>query len=267
MELRRVLKPSGVLRLVLPDLGKGIHAYLHGHDDYFRVDNADVKSRGGRFIVHMLWYGSSKSLFTVDFIEELLLKAGFVQVIECEYRRTECRFSEIIELDNRENESLYIEATKQTKGGEPLRQRATRRYDPWVRRVIEVVDVSVAKQNKEHLRGAQLDRPVTGARLDSGTLTIVGWIVGQNSRAVAVEVTSGDEVVGQAPVESKRPGLVKAFSDTPEAGSAGFRLILHADGKGVSDLQVTGVLEDKTRVPIGTIRVRLARRRMLSLRR
>jgi predicted SAM-dependent methyltransferase len=121
MELRRVLKPGGVLRLALPDLRKGIHAYMHRHDDYFNVDNTEVKSRGGRFIVHMLWYGSSKSLFTVDFIEELLLKAGFVQVVECECRRTECRFPEIIELDNRENESLYIEATKPTEGGEPPR--------------------------------------------------------------------------------------------------------------------------------------------------
>jgi predicted SAM-dependent methyltransferase len=118
-ELRRVLKPGGLLRLALPDLRKGLHAYMHGHDDYFKVDNTEVKSRGGRFIVHMLWYGSSKSLFTVDFIEELLLKAGFVQAVECEYRRTECRFSEIIELDNREDESLYIEATKPTKGRRP----------------------------------------------------------------------------------------------------------------------------------------------------
>jgi hypothetical protein len=135
-----------------------------------------------------------------------------------------------------------------------------------VRKVIEVVDVSVAKQDKDHLRGAHLDRPVTGARLDPGSLTIVGWIVGQNSRAVAVEVESGDEVVGQAPVEIKRPGLVKAFGDTPGAGSAGFRLTLRANGKGMSDLQVKAVLEDRTRVPIGTIRVRLARRRILSLR-
>jgi predicted SAM-dependent methyltransferase len=114
-ELQRILKPGGVLRLILPDLKKGMRAYLLGQDDYFRVDPHEVRSPGGRFIMHMLWYGYSRTLFTADFIEELLLKAGFVQVAECEYRRTECRFSEIIELDNRENESLYIEATKPTK--------------------------------------------------------------------------------------------------------------------------------------------------------
>jgi len=34
-ELRRVLKPGGVLRLVLPDLLKGVDAYRRGDRDYF----------------------------------------------------------------------------------------------------------------------------------------------------------------------------------------------------------------------------------------
>jgi predicted SAM-dependent methyltransferase len=111
-ELRRVLKPRGTLRLVLPDLRKGMQAYLRGQDDYFQVDTDEIHSPGGRFIVHMLWYGHSRTLFTADFIEELLLKAGFEEVVESRYRKTASRFREIIELDNRERESLYVEATR-----------------------------------------------------------------------------------------------------------------------------------------------------------
>jgi SAM-dependent methyltransferase len=111
-ELRRVLRPDGVLRLGLPDLRRAIRAFALGRDDFFQVDESQVQSIGGRFIVHILWHGYSRTLFTLDFIEELLLKAGFVEVVECEYRRTESRFPEIVELDNREDESLFVEAAK-----------------------------------------------------------------------------------------------------------------------------------------------------------
>jgi SAM-dependent methyltransferase len=111
-EIRRVLKPGGVLRLVLPDLQKGIHAYLLKKDDYFKIERDEVRSRGGRFILHMLWYGYSRTLFTADFTDELLLKASFTEVVECRYRQTASRFPGIVELDNRPEESLYVEATK-----------------------------------------------------------------------------------------------------------------------------------------------------------
>ena len=111
-ELRRVLKPGGVLRLALPDLRRAIAAYTFKNHDFFQVDESEVRSDGGRFIVHILWYGYSRTLFTVDFVEELLTRARFVDVMECRYRQTASRFGEIVELDNREDESLFVEATK-----------------------------------------------------------------------------------------------------------------------------------------------------------
>ena len=36
-ELRRTLKPGGVLRLCLPDVDKGIHAYLNGDRSHFAL--------------------------------------------------------------------------------------------------------------------------------------------------------------------------------------------------------------------------------------
>src|SRR5205823_8128518 len=66
-ELRRVLKIGGVLRLILPDLEKGIRAYQRGDRAYFLVPDADYRSLGGKFIAHVLWYGHSRVLFTHDF--------------------------------------------------------------------------------------------------------------------------------------------------------------------------------------------------------
>jgi hypothetical protein len=60
-ELHRVLVPGGTLRLALPDLRRGIDAYLAGDEDYFKVGRDEVASLGGRFIVQMLWYGYSRS--------------------------------------------------------------------------------------------------------------------------------------------------------------------------------------------------------------
>jgi SAM-dependent methyltransferase len=109
-ELRRVLRPGGVLRLCLPDLNKAIRAYLDGDSDYFLIPDEDASSPGGKLIVQLTWYGYSKSMYTVDFTEELLYSAGFSRVVECSYGETSSDHTSITELDNRERESLYIEA-------------------------------------------------------------------------------------------------------------------------------------------------------------
>lgn len=111
-ELRRVLKPAGTLRLALPDLDKSIRAYLDGDPGYFLIPDEDARSVGAKFVLQTIWYGFSRTLFTHDFIEEQLLKAGFESVTRCEYGQTASPFPDIVELDNRELESLFVEAVK-----------------------------------------------------------------------------------------------------------------------------------------------------------
>jgi SAM-dependent methyltransferase len=112
-ELRRVLKRGGVLRLALPDLEKGIHAFQRRDRDYFIVPDEEVRSAGGKLIVQLLWYGYSVTLFTADFAEELLWKAGYREVNHCAYKQTfSAHAPGILDLDNREAESLFIEAVK-----------------------------------------------------------------------------------------------------------------------------------------------------------
>jgi SAM-dependent methyltransferase len=111
-ELRRVLKPAGVLRLALPDLEKGIEAYRKNDREYFLIPDEEVRSLGGKLIVQLIWYGWSRTLFTHDFIEELLYKAGFSSVSRCGYRETRSPYEGIVALDNRERESLFVEAVK-----------------------------------------------------------------------------------------------------------------------------------------------------------
>jgi predicted SAM-dependent methyltransferase len=111
-ELRRVLKPGGVLRLALPDLAKGLEAYRKGDRGYFLIPDEDVRSLDGKFILHLLWYSHSRLMFTADFIAEMLRRAGFSEVHPCAFRQTRSGHAGIVELDDREAETLFVEAVK-----------------------------------------------------------------------------------------------------------------------------------------------------------
>jgi predicted SAM-dependent methyltransferase len=113
MELRRVIKKGGLLRLALPDLDRAIAAYRSGDRGYFLIPDEDARTLGGKLAVQMTWYGYSRSLFTVDFVEELMTKAGFTNVHHRAFKETGGPFPGIVELDNRESESLFVEGTRQ----------------------------------------------------------------------------------------------------------------------------------------------------------
>lgn len=105
-----MLKPEGVLRLGVPDLERGLAAWRRGDRSYFLVPDADATTLSGKLITQLLWYGYSVTLFTTEWVEELLRRAGFGSVHPCGYRRTASRHPGIIELDNREAETLFVEA-------------------------------------------------------------------------------------------------------------------------------------------------------------
>ena len=111
-ELHRVLQRGGVLRLGLPDLDRAIDAYRRGDRGYFYIPDEDAVSLGGKLTAQIIWYGSTRTPFTFDFAAEALTRAGFVDVRRCRFRETLSPFPEITALDNRERESLFVEAVK-----------------------------------------------------------------------------------------------------------------------------------------------------------
>lgn len=109
-ELRRVLKPGGVLRLGLPDLDRAIEAYRRGDAAYFHVPDDDARAMGAKLVTQIIWYGSVRTPFTFDFAREVLEGARFRDVRRCAFGATGSRHAEIVALDNRERESLFVEA-------------------------------------------------------------------------------------------------------------------------------------------------------------
>ncbi len=79
---------------------------------HFYVPDQDAHSLGGKLITQIICYGSARTPFTYDFIEELLLKVGFRLVVRCAYKQSQSEYVEIVALDNRERESLFVEATQ-----------------------------------------------------------------------------------------------------------------------------------------------------------
>jgi SAM-dependent methyltransferase len=111
-ELRRVLKPGGTLRIAVPDIDRAIDAYRRGDGEFFLIDDENAASIGGKFVTHLVWYGYTRSLFTKDFMDELLRKSGFALTHRCSFQRTQSHHDEIVTLDDREGESLFMEAVK-----------------------------------------------------------------------------------------------------------------------------------------------------------
>jgi SAM-dependent methyltransferase len=111
-QFRCVLKQGGVLRLGLPDFDRFVRAYLDNDPDYFLIADEYARSIGGKLIVQTFWFGRTRTPLTYDFAEELLRKAEFAHITRCAFKQTASRFPEIVQLDDREAESFFVEAVK-----------------------------------------------------------------------------------------------------------------------------------------------------------
>jgi predicted SAM-dependent methyltransferase len=260
-ELRRVLKPGGALRLVLPDLDRAIEAYQGGEESYFKVPAEEVSSVGGRMIVHTLWFGFSRSLFTLDFAEELLAKAGFEDVRASECGRTAGPFGRIVELDNRAEESIFVEARKplggdgaageRGAGARGRRARSPGRADSRAgtseaSRRLEVTDLVV-----DPGAGAKGDFIVrqSGAR----RLELAGWAIGAEEAVTELQVIADGTLAARTPVALERPDVAEHLPDIARAATCGFWLELVAGGRGSSQLELFAVLGSGSREPLGRI--------------
>jgi len=110
-ELRRVMKRGGVLRLALPDMDLAIAAYQRGDAAYFFIPDKDAQAIGAKLVAQLIWYGSTRTPMNWDYAREVLEAAGFQQVCRCAFRATQSRYPDIVSLDNRERETLFVEAT------------------------------------------------------------------------------------------------------------------------------------------------------------
>ena len=111
-EIRRVLKPGGVLRLAVPDIERAIDAYLLRDAAYFYVPDEHARSIGAKLITQIIWYGSVRTPCNFEFLAESLAATGYRDIKRCAFGATCSRFPQLASLDNRERETLFMEALK-----------------------------------------------------------------------------------------------------------------------------------------------------------
>jgi predicted SAM-dependent methyltransferase len=102
-EMCRVLKPGGKARISVPDLEFAVSLYAAGEKEkmltqYFFNDDEDNH------------YSRHKYMYDFPMIVELLLRAGFREVRRCSFAQGSVPDIDI--LDNRPEDSLYVEAIK-----------------------------------------------------------------------------------------------------------------------------------------------------------
>jgi glycosyltransferase involved in cell wall biosynthesis len=123
--------------------------------------------------------------------------------------------------------------------------------------LVEIGEVSRVEPLPEGLRGYFIDEPKTGAVLDAKAVDVIGWAIGSDRPAVAVEFSYDGEPFWRASLRAERPDLAEAFPERDEASRAGFRTTLNLLGTAAEfEVEVAAVLKGQRRVPIGTIRGR-----------
>jgi glycosyltransferase involved in cell wall biosynthesis len=123
--------------------------------------------------------------------------------------------------------------------------------------LVEIGEVSLVEPTPEGLLGRFLDEPRPGAVLDAKAVDVIGWALGSEREAVAVEFSYDGKPFWRASLRSERPDLAETFPQRGEAGRAGFRTTLNLLGTGAEfEVEVAAVLKGQRRVPIGTIRGR-----------
>jgi SAM-dependent methyltransferase len=101
-EIRRVLKPGGCVRICVPDLAHALALFANGDKDR-ALEYFFASRRAGRFSRHQYMYD-------YELLDSALRKTGFAQVARRSFRLGQVPDLDV--LDNRPEETLYVEARK-----------------------------------------------------------------------------------------------------------------------------------------------------------
>jgi SAM-dependent methyltransferase len=102
-ESLRILKPGGVVRICVPDLEYAVAQYSAGKkkamlESYFFVDDDNS------------YYARHKYMYDFQMLQDLLILVGFRDIKRCEFQQG--LTPDLDHLDNRSEDSLYVEAIK-----------------------------------------------------------------------------------------------------------------------------------------------------------
>jgi SAM-dependent methyltransferase len=98
----RILKPSGRIRVCVPDLEHAVSLYQAGQRETAMEFFFSDSKRG--------YFGRHQYMYDFQMLSELLAGAGFDNIQRCAFR--EGQMPDIAVLDNRPEQTLYVEAVR-----------------------------------------------------------------------------------------------------------------------------------------------------------
>jgi glycosyltransferase involved in cell wall biosynthesis len=120
------------------------------------------------------------------------------------------------------------------------------------------IDVSMRQPLPQGLVGGFLEAPARGALLPAHAISVCGWVLGRDAKAVAVEFTAGARLLWRTPVDLERADVAEAFPDEGVATS-GFQTTLNVlEAPSEAAVEVLAVLEDGSRLPFASLAPRRA---------
>lgn len=109
--MRNILRPYGTLRIMVPNLLGAIAARTAGDRSWFPQDER-IRTLDAALCTYITWFGTQKSVFTPGYLVDLIWEAGFSSVSQVDFEVTASNHMGIMDLDDRENESLFMEAVR-----------------------------------------------------------------------------------------------------------------------------------------------------------
>jgi predicted SAM-dependent methyltransferase len=109
--LRAVLKPGGVLRVLVPNIEAAIFAFRARDEEWFPQDDR-TGGLDAKFCTYVTWYGTCRSVFTRRYLEQLLVGAHFDAWAEVGFGQSQLSDRTVVALDSRPKEALIFEARK-----------------------------------------------------------------------------------------------------------------------------------------------------------
>lgn len=107
-EFHRVLARGGRLRLIVPDIGAAVEAFLHlDHEWPGFAAISEPWPLQRKFLHYLTWGGQNRRCFDLEQLQGVCLDAGFVLATTPD---PEMRW--MSDLDSRHGESLFVEAVK-----------------------------------------------------------------------------------------------------------------------------------------------------------
>jgi predicted SAM-dependent methyltransferase len=114
-EVFRVLKPGGVVRIIVPSLEYAINAYREGNLAKFPEWPEKYNSIGGRFNNFMLCANQHFLMFDFTFLKELLEESGFSKIYREEANRSAYFKKDHLKFESNssiKDHSLFVEGIK-----------------------------------------------------------------------------------------------------------------------------------------------------------